>query len=95
MRLSKIVFARICDVQDVSDTKRLDDVRVTCVMPISEVEPAREDLIRVGVRVRRSRYERLTICTLAEVFIVLCNFIKSTYTEVELAEPFVLKCLIE
>ena len=50
MRLSKVIFARISDVQNVSDTQRLNDMSVTSVMPIAQVESAREYLIRIALR---------------------------------------------
>ena len=49
MRLGKIVLTGVRDVQDVSNAQSLNDMSIAGVMPVAQVEAAREDFIRVAL----------------------------------------------
>ena len=49
MRLFKVVFARIADIQDMCDSQRLDNGRVCCVVPVAHPKAAGQDFVRVVI----------------------------------------------
>ena len=85
MGVSEVVFTSICDVQNVSNSKRLDNVSIARMVPVAQVETAWENFIGVGVRIRRSCDKGLAIRTYAKVFVVCCYFVETADTEVELS----------
>ena len=58
MGIREVVLACVTDVDDMRDAKRLDDMSIACMMPIAQVQPPREDLIRVVLGVL-SKIKRL------------------------------------
>ena len=49
MRFGEVVLAGVSDVKNVSDTQSLDDVSVASVVPITQVQPAREYLVWIAL----------------------------------------------
>ena len=50
MAISKVVLASIADVQNMSDAKCLNAMRVLSMVPIAQVKSTREDLVWVAIR---------------------------------------------
>ena len=85
VRIRKIVLARISNVQNVGYTERLDDVRIAGVMPVTEVEATREDLVGVVVRRRGSCDERLPVRAKTEVLVIRRYLVEAADAEVQLS----------
>ena len=49
MRFGEVILAGVRDVKNVSDTQSLDDVSVASVVPITQVQPAREYLVWIAL----------------------------------------------
>ena len=49
MRFGEVILAGVSDVKNVSDTQSLDDVSVASVVPITQVQPAREYLVWIAL----------------------------------------------
>ena len=45
MRFGEVVLTRVCDVEDMSDAEGLNDMGISCVVPIAQVEPSWEYLV--------------------------------------------------
>ena len=62
------------------------------MMPITQVETTREDLVGVSFRVLRSGNDVLIRFVKAMVPVVLFDLIEATDAEVHLAQTFLLQC---
>ena len=49
MGFGEVILAGVSDVKNVSDTQSLDDVSVASVVPITQVQPAREYLVWIAL----------------------------------------------
>ena len=95
VRVGEVVFASVCDVENVSDAQRLDYVRITGMVPVPQVEPAREDLVWVVLCLDGFRDERLSVRADAKVFVVCGYLVEAANAEVKLSKAFIFECLEE
>ena len=49
MRIGEVILTGVSDIKNMSDTQSLDDMSVACVVPISQVQSAREYLVWIAV----------------------------------------------
>ena len=65
------------------------------MMPVAEVEPAREYLVRISVGLLRSGDQWLPVRTQAEMLVVLRYLVEATDAHIKLSQTFVLERFVE
>lgn len=100
MRLLEVVLAGVADVEDVRDLECLDNAGVRCVVPVSKIHTAWQNL--VGVRVRhganrsarredlRAWHERCCGLVNALVLVVVSNVVEAVKDNVHFTATLLL-----
>lgn len=89
VRIGKIIFTRVRNVEDMRDSQRLNNMCITCVVPVTKVKTSRKDFIWIVVGLSRPWNTRLALRIYAKMFVYFGNFIEALDTEVELAQSLV------